>query len=151
MSWRSTQLEDQLCDQDQLIVNLFKNKTVKYVGSDLEFQKSLTVDPLSKNLVLILNSPMWVSELINSCQAHLSSDVEEFYIGINRYQILGNDTNLVFENTTAHGSRILNLISTVASCQGFKITKSGHFDQDLGRYFNFVQPLTWLYGYKITN
>lgn len=151
MSWRFTQLGNQLCDQDRLILSLFENKSVNYVGKDPEYQNWLTVDPQSKNLVLIFNSPMWVSDLINNCRKHLSPDVEIFYIGINRYQVLGNDTNLVFKSDTAHGLRLLNLISTVVLHQGFEVIKSGHFDHDLGRYFNFVQPLTWVYGHNLTN
>lgn len=151
MSWRTTQLGNQLCDQDQLILSLFDNKDVNYAGIDFEFQKKLNHNPDSENLVLILNTPTWVSGIIAACQKHLTSGIKTFYIGINRYQVLGNDTVKVI-NTTEHcGPDLINLISNTANEQGFAVTKSGHFDHDLGRYFNFVQPLTWVYGHNITN
>lgn len=151
MSWRSVQLGNGLCDQDQLILSLFQNKTVNYVGHDYEFKTVLDHDPGSENLVLILNKPMWVSDIVSTCKQHLTSTIKTFYIGINRYCLQGNNTNRVFKNTGNRGSDVLNLVSEVVSNQGFSITKSGQFDNDQGRYFNFVQPLTWVYGYKSAN
>lgn len=151
MSWRSIQLGNQLCDQDQLILNLFKNKIVNYVGTDTEFQQQLLHDNNSKNLVLVLNKPIWISSVVAVCREHLNSNVDTFYIGINRYQVLGNDTNRDIKCTDNYSSDLIQLITNIAKEQGFEVVKSGQHNQDLGRYFNFVQPLTWIYGHKITN
>ena len=151
MSWRTVQLGDQLCDQDRLLMDLFDNVSVNYIGFDHEFKQQLMHDPDSNNLVLILNSPIWVSDIVASCQKYLINSVETFYIGINRYLVLGNDTTMLVENTTNRGSDLIHVITEIAKTQKFSVTKSGHFDQDRGRYFNFIQPLTWVYGHKITN
>jgi hypothetical protein len=142
---------NQLCDQDKLIVSLFDGKDVNYVGADSEFQQKLNHDSNSKNLVLILNTPMWVSDIISNCKKHLFSSTRTFYIGINRYQVLGNDTNTVYSTTENCSVDLICLLSTTVKEQGFDVKKSGHFDHDLGRYFNFVQPLTWIYGHNVTN
>ena len=151
MSWRTIQLGNQLCNQDQLILNLFRNKTVNYIGNDHEFKQHLTQDPMSKNLVLVINHPIWISNIITSCNQNLTEKIESFYIGINRYCIQGNDTNKIIKSTSNHGSDLIDLVTELARYQGFLVTKSGQFDNDLGRYFNFVQPLTWVYGHKSTN
>jgi hypothetical protein len=151
MSWRTTQLGDQLCNQDQLILDLFQNKTVNYLGNDSEFKTHLTHDPTSANVVLILNYPIWVSEIITACQTHLTNNVDTFYIGINRYCVQGNDTGRFIKGTGNHGRDLINLVSKILKNQGFTVIKSGQFDNDLGRYFNFVQPLTWVYGHKSAN
>jgi hypothetical protein len=95
MSWRSTQLGEQFCDQDKLILSLFPDTAVNYVGNDAEFQQRLSYNVDSKNLILILNTPIWVSGIIASCKQHLTKQVETFYIGINRYYVQGNDTNKI--------------------------------------------------------
>lgn len=151
MSWRYTQLGEQICDQDQLILSLFHNKYVNYVGSDVEFQKKLTHKDDACNLVLILNHPIWVSEIVYACRQHLTDRIDTFYIGINRYWVLGNDTSQDFINTECHGNDLIQLLKSFALEQGFSTSKSGYYDQDKGRYFNFVQPLTWIYGNKITS
>jgi hypothetical protein len=151
MNWRTTQLGSSLCNQDQLILNLFRDKKVQYIGSDLEFPKNLQQDSQSENLILIINSPLWVSELLDICKKYLIDSIDTFYIGINRYVIKGNDTCTEFYNSSQFGSDIINFVSRQLQQQGFIVTKSGSFDQDLGRYFNFVQPLTWVYGNKNSN
>jgi len=151
MSWRSTQLENRLCDQDHLILNLFKNKTVNYVGPDIEFQQQLAHDSNSTNLVLVLNKPMWISNVVTMCQMHLNNNVDTFYVSINRYQVLGNDTNREINCTDNHSSDLIQLVTDIAKEQEFEVVKSGQYNQDLGRYFNFVQPLTWVYGHHNTN
>ena len=151
MSWRTTQLGDQLCDQDKLIVNLFNNKDVNYIGVDVEFQQKLEHNPDSENVVLILNTPVWVSDVINHCRQHLHTKIKTFYIGINRYQVLGNNTTKEFDTTENVGADLIHLLTNLVQEQGFTVTKSGHFDHDRGRYFNFVQPLTWVYGHNVTN
>ena len=151
MSWRTVQLGDQLCDQDRLLMNLFHNVSVNYIGFDHEFKQQLIHDPNSANLVLILNSPVWISDIITTCQKHLTNSVETFYIGINRYLVLGNDTTMLIENTGNCSSNLIHLITEIAKIQKFTVTKFGQFDQDHGRYFNFIQPLTWVYGHNTTN
>jgi len=151
MTWRTTQLSGKLCDQDRLLLGLFKTETVKYVGHDNEFKKHLTCDQNSSNLVLILNKPMWVSEIVNDCNTHLSDNIKKFYIGINRYFVLGNDTTICVANAENRSYELINLITSIVNTQGFTVLKSGQHDQDCGRYFNFVQPLTWVYGYKSTD
>ena len=151
MSWRQTQLNQSLCDQDQLILQLFEHSPVNYVGRDPEFAKLLVRDNHAENLVLIVNQPVWCSELISLCKTHLTSSIKNFYIGINRYYIKGNDTNIDFEITKHKGKDIIDFVAGQLHTHGYSTTKSGYFDLDLGRYFNFVQPLTWLYGHKTTN
>jgi hypothetical protein len=151
MTWRITQLGSSLCDQDQLILNLFRNKKVQYVGADMEFAKNLHQDCNSKNLILIINRPMWVSSLLDICKKYVSDPIDTFYIGINRYVIKGNDTVTEFVNSSQFGNDIITLVSWQLQQQGYIVSKSGSFDQDLGRYFNFVQPLTWIYGNKNSN
>lgn len=151
MSWRTIQLGTSLCDQDQLICKLFENSTVKYIGNDYNFAKNLLQSADSENLVLVINSPIWVSELIDLCKQHLTGSIETFYIGVNRYVIKGNDTDIEFKSTGQHGQDLVDFISQQLQEQDYTTTKSGHFDQDMGKYFNFVQPLTWLYGNKTAN
>lgn len=142
MSWRYVQLKDKNCDQDLIILDLFKNTPVKYLGEDHEFSSRLMLDDTSNNIVAVINYPIWLSDLIAfvDCLNSASS----FYIGINRYHILGNDTSLRFDKNILSGENIINLIKFTATKH--TIIKSGFFDDDQGRYFNFVQPLTWAYG-----
>jgi len=151
MSWRAIQLGQNLCDQDQLIINLFKDQTVHYVGPDHEFKKHLNCDSNSSNLVLILNSKLWCSEIKQICKDNLTGQIKKFYIGINRYQIIGNDTDYCFSQSDSPGNDIINMIKIFVEPLEFRIKSSGTYDLDRGRYFNFVQPLTWAYGTKITD
>lgn len=151
MSWRSVQLGQELCEQDNIILDLFNNELVKYVGIDTEFKQHLNEDSSASNLILVLNQPMWCSDIIQSCHAHLTSSIDKFYIGLNRYYLLGNDTTRHIHKTDHYGQDCIKFLTTVVNDLGFCVTKTGTFDNDLGRYFNFVQPLTWIYGNKITN
>lgn len=139
MSWRTTQLDDALCDQDQLIIKLFSGNDVRYVGNDAEFSRHLQCNPNSENLVLIINQPLWLSDILSMCRTQLTNRTKNFYIGVNRYLILGNDTNI-------SGTDILDCIKQFIIKLDFKITQSSCLERDLGRRFNFVQPLTWIYG-----
>jgi hypothetical protein len=151
MSWRRTQLENQLCDQDQLILELFNNQPVRYIGNDVEFARHLILDNTSTNLILVLNNPIWISDLYRILHKNLTFPVTNFYIGINRYHILGNDTTMVIEDLGQAGANIIQVVDKIVRKLNFKITKHGTYDCDLGRYFNFVQPLTWAYGSYVTN
>jgi hypothetical protein len=152
MSWREIQLgSNMLCDQDRLILDLFSNQTVRYVGKDLEAGRHLDIDPASSNLVLILNSAMWCSDIVKICRSCLKHPITKFYIGINRYFVLGNDIDVDLENTAQKGQDIINFLSTVVDRCDYTVKKSGHYDHDRGRHFNFIQPLTWIYGTTKTN
>jgi hypothetical protein len=151
MSWRNIQLGESQCDQDQLILKLFENCTVRCVGVDLEFAKKFSQSVDSKNLILVINKPVWLSELISTCNNYVNNPVETFYIGINRYVIKGNDTDITVANTNNKGFDLINFVGQQLQKQGYTTVQSGHFDHDRGRYFNFVQPLTWLYGTKTSN
>jgi uncharacterized protein (DUF302 family) len=54
---------------------------------------------------------------------------------------LGNDTKLLVDD-------LVGLLAYAVKQQGFKVVKKSQIERDLGRYFNFVQPLTWIYGTK---
>jgi hypothetical protein len=151
MSWRSTQLGSNLCDQDRLILNLFGDRPVRYIGTDTEFAANLNCDQFSTALILILNQPLWLSQVVQQCRQHLADPVDTVYIGINRYCVKGNDTTRNFVDTESPGLDLINMLESVITESGYTKTDSGYFDRDLGRYFNFVQPLTWIYGTKNTN
>jgi hypothetical protein len=80
MSWRSVQIKQKACSQDLIIFDLFKNKKVKYVGKDQEFASRLALDDNATNLILIVNSGYWISDLINTIELHLENKYESFYI-----------------------------------------------------------------------
>jgi len=144
MSWRSVQLGNSLCNQDQLILDLFQKESVNCVGTGPEFTQYLNYDPQSKNLVLIINYAHWVSDILKICQENLTDNIECVYFSVNRYYLLGNDTDIIADN-------VVELLSQIVSKYGFKVIKKSNVEKDLGRYFNFIQPLTWVYGNKITN
>jgi hypothetical protein len=150
MSWRTIQLQDQTCDQDDIILDLFKDQSVNYIGIDDEFAEKLMLASDSDKLIAIFNGKeQWLSELIEFVEQQLkNTQYQTFYFGINRYLILGNDTNLSFNQIDSSGEQIINLITDIFEQYGCFVTQSGKFDDDRGRYFNFVQPLTWVYGHR---
>jgi hypothetical protein len=148
MTWRFTQLNGRLCDQDKLIVNLFQNRPVRYIGNDTEFAQHLNLDSKSTSVVAIFNRSGWLSELINFIDQSVSGSTE-FYVGINRYSLLGNDTDCQFEN--GHSNTLIEFIKSNLNNLGYSVTQSGFIDDDKGKYFNFVQPLTWIYGTNKSN
>lgn len=150
-SSRSIQLGQTLCIQDRLILDLFANKAVRYVGEDTEFEQHLQTSDTAENLILILNKPMWCSDIVRLCQSNLTSHTTNFYIGINRYCIIGNDCTKQPLTTGKHGIDIIEFLKSTVSELGFCVTESGHFDNDYGSHLNYVQPLTWIYGTKNTN
>lgn len=151
MSWRSVQLGIELCDQDRKIIELFGQQPVQYVGSDLEFAAHLNCVDSANNLVLVINYNRWLSEIVDTCRKNLTDPIDNFYIGINRYCVKGNDTNTDFNSTGNAGADLINIVKSIADQAGYVCLQSGHHDKDLGRYFNFIQPLTWVYGTKKTN
>ena len=148
MSWRYVQLKNQNCDQDNIILDLFKGQSVKYIGPDPEFAKKLTLDNNSSNLIAIFNNKeKWLSELIGFIEEQLEkTQYQTFYFGINRYLISGNDTNLAFDQFTSTGEQLINLVTNIFEHFDCRVIRSGKFDDDSGRYFNFIQPVTWIYG-----
>lgn len=144
MTWRAVQLGDTLCQQDQIIIDLFQDQRVRYIGNDSNFSKHLNCHNIASNLVLVINEPIWISKILEICKQHLTSDINCFYLSINRYTVLGNDTNFIAHN-------FIELLEKIVNACGFTVAQSGRIDRDLGRYFNFVQPLTWIYGNQITN
>lgn len=146
MSWRSIQIKQGSCTQDQIILDIFKNEPVKYQGKDLEFAEKLNVDPESKNLIVIINDIIWVSELIDNVSKLFDRQYNKIYIGVNRYLIAGNDTDIEFNREIKSGQLITDLISRIATYRGYQINKVGFFDEDFGRFMNFVQPLTYVYA-----
>jgi hypothetical protein len=151
MNGRFIQLGNNLCDQDLKILSLFSNKPVRYVGDDFEFSKTLNISESSANLILVLNQPMWCSDIINCCTEMLDASVDNFYIGINRYLVLGNDTNKQLCISNNNSQDLINFLTGVVQSLGFEVIDCGFFNNDLGRNFNFVQPLTWIFGTNATN
>ena len=145
MSWRTVQLGTAPCDQDQLIMDLFHNQPVNYVGPDTEFQQMLMHDASASSVAMVINHPVWVSDIVMHCEKHLTNSVKTFYLGVNRYCVLGNNTNLNINAAGNHSDNLISLLSEIATRQGFTVTQSGQHDQDLGRYFNFVQPMVLVY------
>jgi hypothetical protein len=142
MSWRTVQLGDSNCDQDQIILDLYKDNAVNYIGNDPEFASKLTLDINSEHAVAVFNQPGLLSDFINFTQQ--LAKYKTFYLGINRYFILGNDTTLTYDTVNKTDSE--NLFFTVQQVLNCNIVQSGTYDNDQGRYFNFVQPLTWIYA-----
>jgi hypothetical protein len=152
MSWRSLQLRQKACSQDQVVLDLFKNKKVKYIGADFEFAAMLDLDAHSQHLVYVLNHPLWLSEMIDKVKKLLvPNEFKTFYISVNRYQIIGNDTDITFDRRVDSGATIINLLTNIAQKQGYAVIKSDYFDDDRGHHMNFVQPVTWIYGTSINN
>ena len=146
MSGRYGQLMGSLCDQDLLILDLFKNKPVRYIGEDTEFSQHLIISECAQSTVAIFNHWGWLSDLLTFVDDIANTkELEDFYLGINRYFLRGNDTDIVFpENSTSKD--LIDLLIKKFNGYGFVVTKFGFRDQDNGRYFNFVQPITWIYG-----
>lgn len=145
MSWRAAQLNGSLCDQDKKILSLFNGEPVAYIGWDTEFPKHLNYDAEADNLILVVRSPVWISELVDQVQTQLEKErYQSVYVGVNRYLILGNDTNIKF--TSQGGENILQLLAAIFQKNHYLVSESGTMDNDQGKYFNFIQPLTWIYG-----
>ena len=152
MSWRSLQLKQKACSQDQVVLEVFKNKKVKYIGADVEFAAMLDLDAHSQHLVYVINQPLWLSEMIDKVKKLLvPNEFKTFYISVNRYQIIGNDTDITFDRGIDSGATIINLLTNIVQKQGYSVIKSDYFDNDQGRHMNFVQPVTWIYGTSTNN
>lgn len=152
MSWRSLQLKQKACAQDELLLSLFQHKPVRYIGRDHDFAAKLQIDLTAKNLVAIINFPIWVSGLIDHVSNLLiPGELDEFYIGVNRYHILGNDTDIYFDPNQDSGAHVIDLLRKTARRNGYHVLQSDYFDADLGRHMNWAQPVTWVYGTSTTD
>jgi hypothetical protein len=145
-TWRYVQLGDKTCSQDQIILNLFQSSEVRYIGHDREFANQLTLNNHADSVVLVINENFWISELVNCVQKNCNDQIKRCYIGINRYCLLGNDTDIDIATHSSMGQTIVKFVSGLLKDRGFDIEQSGYYDQDFGQRFNFVQPLTWIYG-----
>lgn len=150
MSWRSVQLRGDLCAQDEKILRLFERQPVRYVGNDIEFANHLVCDDESTNLILVINRDVWCSEILQALKSNMI-DVTTFYISINRYRVLGNDTSFIPSVGKSRGEQIVDFISHCLAGLGFTIDDFGLNDDDRGKMFNFIQPLTWTYGHQAPN
>ncbi len=141
MSWRTVQLGTSNCDQDQIILDLYKDTAVDYIGNDPEFASKLTLDINSEHAVAVFNQPGLLSDFINFIQQ--LSKYKTFYLGINRYFILGNDTTLTYD--TVNKTESENLFLTVGQVLNCNIVQSGPYDNEPGRDLDFGKIFIELY------
>ncbi len=151
-TWRETQLGNDLCDQDRIILDLVKGRSVQIRGDHYDFAHHLCLDQSSDFLIILLNRRLWLSEIKQIIDENLAKNINNLYIGINRFIVLGNDTRSIYkDNNIGRGQQILDILQKFIAVQKFSIKCQGSMDHDQGRYFNFVQPLTWLYAERETN
>jgi hypothetical protein len=149
MNWREVQLGTTLCDQDIIIKQLIGNNKVRLHGEDAGFQQFCRIDPTSQFCLIFFQNMRWLSEIKRECADFLSYPTSQVYVGINRYTIKGNDTFYSLHNSElTNGSQILSWTSDYIKTLGFTTIQQGCFEFDRGKYFNFVQPLTWIYAEK---
>lgn len=151
MTWRNLQLNNRDCTQDEIVLSLFRNCSVRYVGRDQEFQKRLQIDPASPHLIAVINESIWLSDLIEFIREQLRPTTERFYFGVNRYLIQGNDTTLQLDPAMPSGGQIVSVMQKTVEKLGYQVTQHGYFDEDRGRHFNFAQPVTYIYGTQRTD
>ena len=151
-TWRKTQLGNDLCDQDRIILDLVKDRSVRIHGDHYDFAHHLCLDHRSDFLIILFTRPLWLSEIQQTIHDNLAQDINSLYIGINRYIVLGNDTDSIYKDSNiGRGPQILDVLHKFIVRYGFFVRRQGTMDHDQGRYFNFVQPLTWLYAERETN
>ncbi len=149
MNWREVQLGTTLCDQDIFIKQLIGNNKVRLHGEDAGFQQFCSIDPTSQFCLIFFQNMRWLSEIKRECADFLSHPTSRVYVGINRYTIKGNDTFYsLHDSALTNGAQILTWTSDYLKTLGFTTTQQGCFEFDCGKYFNFVQPLTWIYAEK---
>lgn len=152
MSWRTIQLGDTTCDQDRKLLDFINQRPVRIHGNHAGFDQFCSVDPHSDFCVIFLNTPAWLSEIRDDLCQYLAAPTKHLYVGINRYQIIGNDVGpCPINHGSNHSQQILTWIDHLLTTLGFETLQQGHIDRDLGRFFNFVQPLTWIYAERATN
>lgn len=146
MNWRTTQLGDQLCDQDQVILDLVAGRPVRVHGNHNGFDRWIQIDDHSDFCLIFINQPFWLSQVRDFCVQHMRPGTRQVYIGINRYQIKGNDTDYQAPPHLSPGQALLRWLGMLLEHQGFIIRSQNCLERDRGRYFNAVQPLTWIYA-----
>lgn len=146
MNWRAIQLGDQLCEQDQIILDLVAGRPVRIHGNHYGFDRLVEVDDQSDFCLIFINQPLWLSEVSDLCIRYLQQSTQNLYIGINRYQIKGNDTDYQSAADLSPGQALLEWLGTLLTNSGFTIKAQDCLEKDLGRHFNFVQPVTWIYA-----
>ena len=152
MSWRAVQLGSKTCDQDRKILDLINQRSIRIHGDHQGFDQFCNIDPQSDFCVIFLNTPVWLSEMRDSLYQYLEPPTTHVYVGINRYQIKGNDIGYCpINHSDNYSHQILTWASQVLATLGFESLQQGCMDRDLGRFFNFVQPLTWIYAERATN
>lgn len=152
MNWRTVQLGSATCDQDRKLLQLIDRRSVRIHGNHQGFDQFCNVNPQSDFCLIFFNTPAWLSEIRDRLHKYLEPPTTCVYIGINRYQIKGNDIGPCTVNSTDnHSQQILSWTQQILSTLGFKCLQQGYMEQDVGRYFNFVQPLTWIYAEHATN
>jgi hypothetical protein len=143
---------DELCDQDQTILRLVNGHPVRLNGNHRGFDQFITQDQDSNFALVLLTDPAWISEIFQQLDDWIDDKIDFVYIGINRYCILGNDTITEYhDNGIGRGQQLVNVLRDFLLGKGLVMKTSGTFDDDLGRYFNFVQPLTWIYCERETD
>jgi hypothetical protein len=60
--------------------------------------------------------------------------------------VLGNDTNLQITHSRTPSDALIIFVKQVVTDLNYTVVNSGAYNNDRGRYFNFIQPLTWVYG-----
>lgn len=152
MTWRDVQLGSDLCDQDRLILDLIQRRSVRIHGHSMGFDKFCDIDSQSDFGLIFFNQPLWLSEIKQQLLDFSAKNIKYLYVGINRYQVKGNDTSHSPENQNdTPGVELLCWLEHCLTEIGFSVKKKGFFDEDKGRFYNFVQPLTWLYAEYATN
>lgn len=153
MNWRDIQLQGELCDQDYKILELTRSHAVRIHGDSKGFDRYCQLNNQSAFCLIFFNEPIWLSEIKDKCREYLTDTVQQCYIGINRYQILGNDLKDYQAQTSPDslGNAMLDFVVSCTTPLSFIEKGRGTFDLDHGRYFNFVQPLTWTYIEHATN
>lgn len=149
MNWRYTQLGSDTCDQDRVILDFIDDRSVRIYGDHCGFDQFCQLDEHSNFCLIFFNRPLWLSEIKQRCSDYLSQPTKYVYIGLNRYQIKGNDTQYQLDNSAlSYGTQVQRWLNDCITNLGFTVIKQDCFEHDQGRYFNFVQPLTWIYAEK---
>jgi hypothetical protein len=149
MNWRTVQLGTDTCDQDREILNLVGQRSVRIYGEHLGFDQFCRTDQHSNFCLIFFNRPLWLSEIQQRCIDSVTIPTKYLYVGLNRYQIKGNDIkySLNYPGLSC-GQAVLRWLENCVIDLGFTVVKKNCYENDQGRYFNFVQPLTWIYAEK---
>jgi hypothetical protein len=152
MNWRQVQLENDLCDQDQKILEIVNGRKVRLHGNHQGFDQFVDIDHQSDFAIILFTNPIWLSQIKQQLDEWVNEQINFVYIGVNRYCLLGNDTFVkYYDGKIKRGQQIINALDGFLTTKNFIMKNHGMFDDDQGRYFNFVQPLTWIYCERETD